>query len=65
MTQHPGLLDIPAAPERTAPQGPGFRADDFEIIELHPPYDPRIAKFVGLPRGWQNEPTIAIRRKQA
>lgn len=69
MTHTESLLSLPAAPAqapRTAAAAgntTGFTHDDFEIIELQAPYDPRITKFVGLPRGARREPLIAIRRK--
>lgn len=54
----------PAAPT-PLPERPSSNPADFEFIELTPPYDPRITKFVGLPRGAHREPLIAIRRKPA
>jgi hypothetical protein len=63
MTQHPGLLDIPAAPAEGRPAGAGTTWEDFEIIEIQRPYDPRITKVVGAPKGSHREPLVAIRRR--
>lgn len=56
------LVPAPLAPTPLPPRH-SSNPDDFEIIQLDYPFDPRITKFVGVPRGAHREPLIAIRRK--
>lgn len=58
-------IEFPKLAPQPLQARPSTNWNDFEFIELDYPFDPRIAKFVGAPRGAHREPQIAIRRKPA